>query len=141
MEKGKIMAHVIRQTVTLKIPPSELYETFLDSQKHSTVTGAPAQVNREIGGTFSAFGGQILGKTLLVVPDRMIVQAWRASHWKNEDPDSILILTFSKVKGGGKIDLTHVNVPTYDRKGVTKGWPLYYWKPWKAYLAKKKKTR
>jgi activator of HSP90 ATPase len=134
------MAHVIHQTVTLGVPPKELYETFLDSKKHSAVTGMPAEVNREVGGSFSAFGGKIRGKTLLVVPDRMIVQAWRAGHWKKDDPDSILILIFSKTKGGGKIDLTHVNVPAYDRKGVTKGWPSFYWKPWKAYLAKKKKA-
>ncbi|MFZ0038828.1 MAG: SRPBCC domain-containing protein [Candidatus Acidiferrales bacterium] len=132
------MAHVIRQTVTLTMPATELYETFLDSQKHTAVTGMPAEVNREVGGSFSAFGGQIRGKTLAFVPNRMIVQAWRASHWKNEDPDSILILIFSKAKAGGTIDLTHVNVPKYDRKGVTNGWPSYYWNPWKAYLAKKK---
>jgi activator of HSP90 ATPase len=134
------MAHVIRQTITLKAPPNELYETFLDSQKHTAATGMPAEVDREIGGSFSAFGGKIRGKTLALVPDRMIVQAWRASHWKKNDPDSILILIFSKAKSGGKIDLTHVNVPAYDRKGVTNGWPTFYWKPWKAYLAKKKKA-
>jgi len=134
------MAYVIRQTVTLKVPPKEAYETFLDSEKHSAVTGMPAEVNGEVGGSFWAFGGKIRGRTLLVAPDRMIVQAWRASQWKKHDPDSILILIFSKAKGGGKIDLTHVNVPAYDRKGVTKGWPSYYWNPWKAYLATKKKT-
>ena len=57
------MAHVIRQTVTLKVSPKELYETFLDSKKHSAVTGMPADVNRKVGGSFSAFGGKIRGKT------------------------------------------------------------------------------
>jgi len=34
-----------------------------------------------------------------------------------------------------------VDVPQYDQKGVTQGWPQYYWKPWKKYLAAKSKTR
>jgi activator of HSP90 ATPase len=66
----------------------------------------------------------------------MIVQAWRASHWKDSDLDSILVLTFSRAAGGGKVDLVHVGVPQHDHKGVTQGWPKYYWKPWKAYLKK-----
>jgi len=133
------MADVIRQTVTLKASPNELFETFLDSKKHEAATGAPAEINREPGGSFKAFGGAIWGKTLYVAPNRMIVQSWRSTNFKPGDPDSILILQFSKAKGGGKIDLTHVNVPVQDRRGVTKGWPHYYWKPWKAYLAKIKK--
>jgi len=95
----------------------------------------PAKASRRIGGAFTAFGGQILGRNLAIVPGKMIVQSWRASHWKKEDPDSVLVLRFSKAPGGGRIDLVHVNVPQYDHKGVTQGWPKYYWKPWKTYLA------
>src|SRR5208282_2733197 len=132
------MSHVIRQSVNLKASLEELFDTFLDSKKHSAATGAPARISLKAGGSFTAFQGALKGKNLLIVPRRLIVQAWRATHWKSKDPDSILILEFSKAPGGGRIDLVHVNVPLYDRKGVTQGWPNYYWKPWKAYLAKKK---
>jgi hypothetical protein len=64
----------------------------------------------------------------------MIVQSWRGTHFKASDPDSILILRFSKAPGGAQVDLTHVNVPEQDHAGVTKGWPKYYWEPWKKYL-------
>jgi hypothetical protein len=67
----------------------------------------------------------------------MIVQAWRARNWKASDPDSILVLCFGKAPGGGRIDLVHVNVPAHDHKGVTQGWPKFYWTPWKRYLAKR----
>jgi hypothetical protein len=30
-----------------------------------------------------------------------------------------------------------VGVPAYDQKGVREGWPKYYWRPWKKYLAKR----
>ena len=65
----------------------------------------------------------------------MIVQAWRSSQWSKDDADSILILTFNRTKSGGRIDLVHVNVPEHDHKGVTKGWPEFYWRPWRTYLA------
>jgi activator of HSP90 ATPase len=132
------MTSVIQQTVTLKAPPEVLFDSFLDSKEHTAITGGmPAKVSRRVGGSFTAFGGQIRGRNLLILPKRMIVQAWRSDHWKASDPDSILILCFSKARGGGRIDLTHVNVPAHDRKGVTQGWPTYYWKPWNAHLAKR----
>ncbi len=66
----------------------------------------------------------------------MVVQAWRGP-WKAADPDSILVITFRKVRGGTQVDLVHVNVPGYDHAGVRKGWPKYYWGPWRAYLKRK----
>jgi activator of HSP90 ATPase len=131
------MTRAIQQSITLKASPEELFDAFLDSKKHSALTGAPAKISKKPGGAFHAFGGAILGRTLMIVPKRMIVQAWRAAHWKATDPDSILVVQFSKAAGGGRIDIAHVNVPSHDHKGVTNGWPKYYWKPWKAYLARK----
>jgi activator of HSP90 ATPase len=129
------MTRAIQQSVVLKASPEELFDTFLDSKKHSAATGMPAKVSRRTGGAFSAFGGKILGRTLMTVPRKMIVQSWRASHWKDEDLDSVLVLRFSQAPGGGRIDLVHAGVPEHDHKGVTEGWPTFYWKPWKAYLA------
>jgi len=71
-----------------------------------------------------------------VVPGKQIVQFWRATHWKKDDW-SILVLNFSRVAGGAQIDLVHIGVPSYDQKGVRKGWPKYYWRPWKKYLSQK----
>ena len=129
------MTPPIRQLVTLKASPRALFDTFLDSRKHSAMTGAPAKLGRRAGAAFTAFGGELRGRNLLIIPGRMIIQAWRSRHWKSSDPDSILVLRFSKVAGGGRIDLVHVNVPAHDHKGVTRGWRHYYWTPWKRYLA------
>lgn len=128
------MTKPIVQSVTFKTSPEELFAIFTDSKKHSAATGDKAFVSAKPGAKWSAFGGMISGKNLVVVPSQMIVQAWRASHWNESDLDSILIVNFSKTTGGGRIDLVHVGVPQHDHKGVTKGWPQYYWEPWKAYL-------
>ncbi len=128
------MTKPIVQSVTFKASPAELFRIFTNSKKHSAATGAKAVVSAKAGARFAAFDGMLEGRNLLVVPNRMIVQAWRASHWKKSDLDSILTLTFSRAPGGGRIDLVHVGVPQHDHKGVTEGWPKYYWEPWKTYL-------
>lgn len=129
------MTPVIQQTVRFRSTPHGLFEMYLDSRKHSKSTGMTARISRKVGGRFRAFGGMLEGKNLLVVPGRQIVQLWRATHWKKEDW-SILILTFGKVAGGAQVDLVHVGVPAYDQKGVRKGWPKFYWRPWKKFLGK-----
>jgi activator of HSP90 ATPase len=129
------MTEAIQQSVEFDVSPETLYETYLDSKKHTKATGMPAKMSRRVGETFSAFGGQVRGRNLLLVPKKMIVQAWRSSQWSKDDADSILILTFSKTKSGGRIDLVHVNVPEHDHRGVSKGWPEFYWRPWRTYLA------
>jgi activator of HSP90 ATPase len=129
------MTAVIQQTIRFRTTPHALFEMYLDSRKHSKSTGMTARISRKVGGRFRSFNGALEGKNLLIVAERQIVQLWRATHWKKEDW-SILILTFSKVAGGAQVDLMHVGVPAYDHKGVRKGWPKYYWKPWKKFLGK-----
>ena len=128
------MTRTIQQRAEFPASPEKLFEMYTDSKKHTGATGMPAKVSRKVSGNFTAFGGMISGRNMMVVPSRMIVQAWRASHWKKTDADSILIITFSKTRRGARVDLGHVNVPDHDHAGVTNGWPKYYWKPWRAYL-------
>jgi uncharacterized protein YndB with AHSA1/START domain len=128
------MTPAIQQSVEFSAPPETLYELYMDSKQHSQATGAPAKLSQRVGGAFTAFAGQLRGKNLLLVPNKMIVQTWRADIWKQSDPDSILVIEFSKIKGGARVDLVHVNVPEHDHQGVTDGWHHYYWEPWLVYL-------
>jgi activator of HSP90 ATPase len=134
------MTKAIQQSVRFSANPEELFELYMDSKKHSAATGGAAVISRKPGGKFTAWNGQLSGSNLLIVPGEMIVQAWRAVSWKPSDPDSILILRFSKAPGGGQVDMVHAGVPEHDHRGVTKGWPHYYWKPWKKYLDRKSKA-
>jgi hypothetical protein len=52
---------------------------------------------------------------------------------------SILIMTIEKASGGAIVEVVHVGVPQNDQKGVRNGWPAFYWKRWKKYLAAQKK--
>ncbi len=130
------MTKAIQQSAEFKALPETLYETYMDSRKHSASTGAPARISRKVGGKFSAFEGSIGGKNLLLVPNRLIVQSWRADHWPATDDDSILVLTFTPSPKGTRVDLVHVNVPEHDHRGVTDGWRKYYWEPWRRFFAR-----
>jgi activator of HSP90 ATPase len=128
------MTKTIQQSEKFDALPEALYEMYMDSEKHSASTGMPAKLGRKAGSGFTAFGGKLEGRTLMLVPGKTIVQTWRSTGWKKSDADSILILTFRKAGSGGRVDLAHVNVPKHDHKGVTKGWKKFYWKPWRKYL-------
>ena len=130
------MTPVIQQRVRFRTSPQALFVMYLDSRKHTVSTGAPAKISKKTGGRFTAFGSQLEGKNLLIVPGKRIVQLWRATHWKKGDW-SVLILDFDRVAGGTQVDLVHAGVPAYDHKGVREGWPKYYWRPWKKYLVKR----
>jgi activator of HSP90 ATPase len=135
------MPHVVHSgAIFPNTTPAKLYELFMISAKHTAATGMPAKISAKVGGKWPAFSGMILGKNLVLIPNRMIVQTWRSSEWKKADPDSTLIVTFEKsADGGAQVDLAHVGVPEYDRDGVTQGWVKFYWEPWKAYFAALKK--
>lgn len=133
------MTPAIEQSVTFKATPEELYELFMDSAKHTAATGAPAKISRKVGGEWYAFERMIVGRNLALLPNRMIVQAWRSTAWKAADPDSILVVHFERSPNGATVHLAHVGVPRYDHKGVTQGWKKYYWEPWKEYLKARKR--
>lgn len=131
------MPKTIQQTVRLPAAADELFDMYLDAERHGAITGAPVSIRPESGSDFRAFNAMLSGRMLLTVPKRLIVQTWRSSQWKPEDVDSILILTFSADLGGGRIDLVHVNVADHDYDGVSEGWGKYYWTPWRAYLERR----
>lgn len=133
------MENVIRQSVRFKASPEALFNIYLDSKKHGAAIDDKVSIGRKVGATFTAFNGGLRGRNLLIVPNRMVVQSWRANSWKKSDADSILILLFSKAGRDGQIELIHANVPGHTYALIKKGWPKHYWKSWKSYL--KRRTR
>jgi len=128
------MSKVLQQSVTFRAPAAKLFALYMDARRHAAATGGPVVISRKPGSRFSAFGGGVVGRTLAVVPGRLVVQAWRGGSWPKTDPDSVLILTFTDTPRGGRVDLVHANVPAHDLSGVENGWRKYYWESWKVYL-------
>jgi activator of HSP90 ATPase len=132
------MTKTIEQSVTFSATPQELYDIYIDPKKHSAFTGGPVKISAKPGSKFDAFNGMLWGSMISTVPCRQVIQRWRSAHFKESDPDSILILNFVPAGNGARIEMAHVNVPKQDHKGVSEGWPKYYWKPLRAYLKKSK---
>jgi uncharacterized protein YndB with AHSA1/START domain len=129
------MSRTISLAVDLPASPSRLYQMYLDPKLHAAFTGSAVKIAARTGARFEAFGGAISGTILKIVPNRLIIQAWRSTHFGKRDLDSILVLAFKpQGKKGGRIELTQVNVAERDFAGVSEGWWKYYFLPWRAYL-------
>lgn len=133
------MTKAIEQSVKFAATPQELYDIYLDPKKHAAFTGGPCKISAKPGSRFDAFDGQLTGTMLYTVPGKLIVQRWRSCEFKATDPDSILVLTFVPDGKGARIEMVHANVPQQDHKGVTEGWPKYYWEPLRKYLKQLRK--
>ena len=130
------MTKTLTQSVAFKnCSPQQLYGIYMDSKKHAAAIGSKAFVQNKVGGNFSAFG-MLKGKILALVKGKMIVQTWRSIKFRKNDEDSILVLRFEQIKGGARINLVHAFIPDHDYGDIKKGWPNYYWKPWRKYLLK-----
>ena len=129
------MSTPIQQTETFKANPHEIYEALMDSAKHSALTGSPANISREIGGDYSAYDGYITGKNLKLIPDREIVQSWRAVDWP-EGKFSTVTFILLPIPDGTRLNFTHVDVPDGTEEEFTQGWIDNYWEPMKAFFEK-----
>ncbi len=130
------MPTTIRQTITLQATPAEVFETLMDSKKHSRVTGARARISRSVGGKFSAYDGYIEGANIELVRNKKIVQMWRGSDWP-ADHYSKTTFSLKKVKGGTKLTLRQSGVPADQYASIKQGWIDFYWKPMKKTFRRK----
>jgi uncharacterized protein YndB with AHSA1/START domain len=133
--------NVIRQSVHFAAPAKRLFEIFTTPRLHAAITGGPVTIGRKAGSRFRAFDGALTGRVLLTVPGQLVVMNWRSTMFKPKDPDSLLVLSFTDSWRGGQIEMIHSGVPDHDMRGVRLGWPKYYWKPMRAFLAKKRRKK
>jgi activator of HSP90 ATPase len=125
----------IKQSVTIKASPHDVYEALMDSKKHSQFTGGKAMISRKVGEKFSAFDGYSEGTNLELVPDKKIVQSWRASDWP-EGHYSTATFSLKEFDGGTHLNFTQTGVPDEQCPDISQGWRDYYWTPMKAMLEK-----
>ena len=130
------MSTVVTQTVKFDAGVERAYQALADSAEHSTFTGAPANLPTELGGQFTTHGGAIEGRTLELVPNERIVQAWRVADWP-KGVYSIVQYEFSGDDKRSEIRLTHTGLPEDAAEHIAMGWQNMYWTPLTEYLVKK----
>ncbi len=123
---------------TIPASPAEIYAAFLESRKHSAMTGAKASVDSAIGGKFTAWDEYISGTTIALEPNRRIKRNWRTTDFPTGAPDSLLEILLEKAPTGTKITLKHTNIPDGQAESYKDGWTEFYFQPMKAYFANKR---
>jgi len=123
-------------STTLPASPEAIYNAWLSSEGHTAMTGSPAEVNAEIGGTFKAWDGYIWGKTLEMNPPNRIVQAWRTGEFPEDSPDSRVEIRLEGSSDGVKITLSHSNIPEGQADNYKQGWEDFYFTPMRKYFSK-----
>jgi len=129
------MSGTIKQTVIFNASPHDVYEALMDSKKHAAFSGGKASISRAVGGKISAYDNYITGKNVELVPDKKIVQDWRAVDWP-EGYFSRITFEFTAIPEGTRLDFTHADLPEGTKEEFTQGWIDNYWEPMKVFLEK-----
>jgi activator of HSP90 ATPase len=148
--KGEEISHVaeaIHQEPTFKASRKTVYEALTNPaqfdkiihlgaamQSRMALGTAPTNISLLAGGTFTIFGGHIVGRHIELVPNERIVQAWRVVTW---DPGLYSIARFELVEQGSgtKIIFDHTGFPKGEAEHLAAGWKGNYWEPLVKFLA------
>ena len=123
----------IHQEIDFNTSPQPLYEALLDANQFTAFSGRPAEINREVGGAFSLFGGHIIGRNVELLPNQRIVQAWRVVTW----PEGVYSIAKFELKPNGsgtRLVFDHIGFPEGLHDHLAEGWESNYWMLLKKYL-------
>ena len=123
----------VRQSVTFKASPHDVYEALMDSKKHSEFTGSKVSISRKVGGKLNVYDGDIEGVNLVLEPNQKIVQSWRYGDWP-KGHYSKATFSLKEVPGGTRLTFTQTGVPEQFYDDIAQGWRDYYWGPMREML-------
>jgi activator of HSP90 ATPase len=95
---------------------------------------APTAIDAQPGGAFVLFGGYVTGRTIALVPDRLLVQAWRSGSW-DDGLYSIAHFALQPEGAATRIVFDHMGFPNEAATHLAQGWHENYWQPLAKYLA------
>jgi uncharacterized protein YndB with AHSA1/START domain len=133
--KEPAMPEAIHQEVRLDADPARVYRALTDAGQFGEMTGAaPATLSAEEGAAFSLFGGMIAGRNIELVPDKRLVQAWRAGPWPEGVYSVVRFELDDDGDGATRLVLDHTGFPEGEHAHLAAGWGSNYWEPLKSYL-------
>ncbi len=128
---------MINLTYTFEtVTPQTVYDAWLDSDRHTWMTGAEATMSAEVGEEFSAWDGYITGKNLELEPATKIVQSWRTTEFPSDAADSVLTIELASTEDGHGtlLTLTHDRLPHDQEDAYRTGWYEHYFEPMQEYF-------
>jgi hypothetical protein len=94
----------------------------------------PTKLSPYAGGAFALFGGYIVGRQIELVPNELVVQAWRVLNWAR-GTYSIARFELSDQGGSTKLVFDHTAFPKGQAEHLASGWQEHYWDPLTKLLA------
>jgi activator of HSP90 ATPase len=130
------MTEELKLTAIIPASPKEIYEAWMNSKKHSAMTGSEAKVDPRVDGVFTAWDEYIEGKTLKLELNQRIVQKWRTTEFPEDAPDSNIELILEKTEDGTRLTLIHTDIPAGQSDNYKQGWDDFYFVPMRSYFEK-----
>lgn len=139
-------SEALHQEIVFAAKRERVYSALLDAKQFDAVTRlsdaaismhlgtVPTQIDAVRGGAFVLFGDYIVGRTIELVPNRLIVQAWREKTWP-EGVFSIVRFALTDEGAGTRLTFDHTGFPKGAGHHLSIGWYENYWEPLQKYLA------
>jgi activator of HSP90 ATPase len=133
----------IHQEIDFKANRKRVFSALTESKQFNKVIqlsaagmslgNVPIEMSNAPGGTFSIFGGHIIGRQIELVDDALIVQAWRVVDWK-PGIYSLARFQLNDQGSGTRLILDHTSFPQGLGQHLAEGWKSNYWEPLQKYL-------
>ncbi|HEY2686766.1 MAG TPA: SRPBCC domain-containing protein [Steroidobacteraceae bacterium] len=140
-------AAAIHQRVLFQAPCTKVYDALTQSARFDAMTrlsdavslvtapGAKAtEIDAQVGGAFTLFGGYITGRNLEMLAGKRLVQAWRAGSWRPGEY-SIVRFELADEPTGCNLTFDHTGFPDSQGQSLLHGWGVHYWTPLKKLLS------
>jgi len=117
----------IEQEYLIRAPVAKVWQAFVNAEVIQGWGGGPDVVMDEFENTeFRLWGGDIYGKNLKVIVNKLLVQEWFADDFREPS-----VVTFDFASQGDKtvVKLVHKNVPDDREHDIAEGWCEYYLGP------------
>ncbi|MCG8575111.1 MAG: SRPBCC domain-containing protein [Flavobacteriales bacterium] len=118
---------------TFNATAQEIYEAWLNGDKHTAMTGGEATGEATVGSEFTAWDGYISGVNLELETNKRIVQEWRTTEFSDDQASSKIEVLLEEKENKTVLTLIHTNIPDGQSDYET-GWNDHYFEPMKHYF-------
>jgi activator of HSP90 ATPase len=121
----------IRQKHHIQAPVDEVYTALTNPFTIELWTGFSAVMNAQPDTEFSLFDGDIVGRNIEFLENKLIRQQW---YYEGESVESVVTLILKPEKLNTVIELTQTNVPDEVYDEMVNGWKTMYFKSLKQFF-------
>lgn len=114
------------QTYVIKAPIAKVWQALVNPKVIEKWGGDPVVMDDQVGTELKLWGGEIYGKNLKVIPEKLLVREWFDENFV--DPSEVRF-ELSENHGHTTVKLVHSKVPDDRVEDISEGWKVYYLGP------------